>query len=110
MNPMLFSVAVLLVLSGAVKARASVRLGLGTPIFSLLELLVAVILAGLAMGATAGSAAGVWLAAAGVALLLGSSVHHAGVVRDRRRRREASEARRLEAFLRMTDVRDASSD
>lgn len=110
MDPMLFSVAILLALSGAVKARASVRLGLGTSVPSLLELFAAVLLAGMAMGPGAGSGLGVWLAALAVALLVGSSLRHARVVKGRRLRREASEGRRLEAFVQMADARDPSSD
>ncbi len=110
MDPMLFSVAVLLALSGAVKARASARLGLGTPILSLMELLAALVVAGVAVGPAAGSAVGAWLAASGVAFLVFSSVRHARLVRDRRLRREASEGRRLQAFLRMADARDPSTD
>lgn len=107
MDPLLFSVAVLLVVSGAVKARAASRLGLGPPILALTELLLAVVLAGVAVSGALGAVLGPWLAMAGLALMLGSSVRHALAVRDRRRRREASEARRLETYLRVARAQES---
>ena len=101
MDPLLFSVAVLLAVSGAVKARASARLGFGVPVLSLTELLMAVVAAALAVSGAVGSGAGPWVAVAGVALLVVSSVRHARAVRQQRRWREASEARRLETYLQM---------
>ena len=110
MDPMLFSVAVLLAVSGAVKARASVRLGLGTPVLSLVELLCAVAVAGVSVRGVAGPVVGPGLATAGVLLLVVSSVRHARAVRGRRQRREASEARRLQAFLQMAGHGEGPSD
>lgn len=110
MDPLLFSVSVLLAASGAVKARASTRLGLGTPLLALGELLVAVVVAGLAVSGLVGRGMGLSLATVGVLLVVVSSVRHAVRVRDRRRRREASEAHRLEAYLQMARARDPGSD
>lgn len=107
MDPLLFSVAVLLVVSGAVKARSASRLGLGSPILALTELLVAVMLAAVAVSGALGSVLGPWLAIGGVGLVLGSSVRHALAVRDQRRRREASEARRLESYLRVARAQES---
>lgn len=107
MDPLLFSVAVLLVVSGAVKARAASRLGLGPPILALIELFVALMLAAVAVSGVLGGVLGPWLAMAGVALVLGSSVRHALAVRDQRRRREASEARRLESYLSVARARES---
>lgn len=107
MDPLLFSVAVLLVVSGAVKARSASRLGLGPPILALTELFVALALAGVAVSGALGGVLGPWLAMAGVALVLGSSVRHALAVRHQRRRREASEARRLEAYLRLARAQES---
>lgn len=107
MDPLLFSVAVLLVVSGAVKARSASRLGLGPPILALTELFVAVILAAVAVSGAFGAVLGPWLAMAGVALVLGSSVRHALAVRDKRRRRDASEARRLEVYLSVAQAQES---
>jgi fatty acid desaturase len=106
MDPLLFSVAVLLVVSGAVKARSASRLGLGPPVLALTELFAAVVLAAIAVSGMLGAVLGPWLAMAGIALVLGSSVRHALAVRDRRRRREASEGRRLEAYLRVARAQE----
>lgn len=107
MDPLLFSVAVLLVVSGAVKARSASRLGLGPPILALTELFAAVVLAAVAVSGALGGTLGPWLAMAGVVLVLGSSVRHALAVRDRRRHREATEARRLETYLRVARARES---
>ena len=106
MDPLLFSVAVLLVASGAIKARSASRLGLGPPILALAELFVAVVLAAVAVSGALGGTLGPWLAVAGVGLVFVSSGRQALAVRDRRRRREATEARRLETYLGMARAQE----
>jgi hypothetical protein len=101
MDPLLFSMALLMGVSGAVKARSSARLGLGSPVGALVELVAAVGLAFVAVSAGAGTRIGPWLAVGGLILTLGSSVRHASRMREHRRRRDATEERRLEAYLRI---------
>lgn len=101
MDPLLFSMALLIGASGAVKARSSARLGVGVPIGVLAELFVGVGLAVVAVVAGTGAAIGPWLAVGGLILTLASSVRHATRMREHRRRRDATEGRRLEAYLRI---------
>jgi hypothetical protein len=97
---LLFTTAAMLAVSGAVKLRATSRIGMGLAPLALLEMAVALALGFLALpGPLSGSALLRWSVPLALLLLVGSSVDHAVRLRALRRRRTESEQRRLASFV-----------
>lgn len=110
MPVLLFLAAAMLAVSGAMKLRATSRMGTGLAPLALLEMVVAVAIAFLALpGPLAGTPILRWSVPAAVLLLVGSSVDHALRLREHRRRRAASEERRLRSFLQHLSRSDEGS-
>jgi uncharacterized membrane protein HdeD (DUF308 family) len=88
-----YLMAMVLAISGALKLKSSNRLGLGIAPGSVLELVMALMLAAAPLMAWR---VPTWFFACAIALVIGSSTHHAFLLGAARRRRKASEAKRLE--------------
>lgn len=112
MSILLFITAAMLAVSGAVKLRATSRIGMGLAPLALLEMAMAVALGFLALpGPLTGSALLRWSVPVALLLLVGSSVDHAMRLRAQRRRRAESEERRLASFVKyLSRSEDAPSD
>ncbi len=96
MTALAFLMAALLALSGALKARSGLRVGIGILPGVLLELVVAI---GFAAVPLVGRTPPLWVFVLGTALLVGSSLHYATVIRRLARSRESSEGGRLAAYV-----------
>jgi hypothetical protein len=110
MSVLLFLTAAMLAVSGAVKLRATSRIGMGLAPLALLEMAVAVALAFLGLPSPlSGSAFVRWSVPAALLLLVGSSVDHGVRLREHRRRRAESEERRLQSFVKYLSTTDEGS-
>ncbi len=98
--------AALLIASALVKLRAAERAGLGLHAPSLLELLAALGLIGVLVTGSMTPELGLRTAVIAGILVVGSSLHLGRRLRARRRIRDLTEGRRLEAFVRYLSVRD----
>ena len=110
MTALMLITSALLLASGAVKVRSSLRAGLGMPILSMTELFVAIALAALAGAGLGDASAGSRLVPLGVALMLISSTNFAVRVRGLRRERFESEGARLVTYVKFLSRTDRSSD
>lgn len=99
MAPLLFLTAALLAFSGAIEVRVTMRSGLGTPLLPMVEFAGALVVAGLAAAGAGAWGPARWLVPAGVLLVVVSSVRTTLGLRERRRLRELSAARRLETYV-----------
>jgi hypothetical protein len=91
---------VLLLGSGAVKVRAGSRIALPTQLLSIVELLMGVLAWVLAAAGASAAPLARWIVPLGVVLVVVSSLRFLNRHRALSDRRAATEARRLEAFLR----------
>lgn len=89
----------LLLVSGAVKARAGLRAGLGIQLLTLVELAAALVWCGGAAVGAGTVGAGAFFVPVGVLLVLVSSAHFWTRMSAYRRERAQSEARRLENYV-----------
>lgn len=99
MTALLFMTAALLLASALVKLRSAARIGIGLHLFSILEFLMCLAVAAVAMGGVATPGAGFAFVGGAVVLSVASSVHLGVRMAAERRRREDSQARRLETYV-----------
>lgn len=100
MTFLLFVTAALVAVSGGLKLRSTSRVGLGVRPLALLELLSALILAGLILPSPlSGSALVRWSVPVAILLLVVSSVDHALRLRAYHRSRAESEGGRLATYV-----------
>ena len=102
MTLLVFLTCALLAVSGAVKLRATSRIGMRASLWSVSEMGVALACAGLAFASGADAPYLVWAVPAGLLLFVVSSWRYALRFRDHGRRRAASEGARLEQHLRQS--------
>ena len=100
MTGLLVLTGLLLLVSGGVKLRSGERARLGVQPLTLLELLAAGLLCLGAAGGLGAASISLVLVPACTGLVIVSSVHFWSRLRAHRRRRELTEARRLETYVR----------
>lgn len=95
-----------LLASALAKLRVASRAGVGVHRPSVAELVLGLVLAGVAVagGLTVGGA--LWALVVGFLVLVASSLHLLGALRRRDERRERTEGRRLEAYVRYLSTHD----
>jgi O-antigen/teichoic acid export membrane protein len=102
MTLLVFLTCALLAVSGAVKLRATSRIGMRTSLLSVSEMAVALAFAGLAFVSGAEAPYLAWSVPVGLLLFIVSSWRYALRFRDHGRRRVASEGARLEQHVRQS--------
>lgn len=95
-----------LVFSALLKLRAGDRAGLGLHLPSLAELLLGLAVGGLAVAGGTPTGTAILVLAVAFLVLVASSVHLFVLLRRRDRRRERTEGRRLEAYVRYLSDHD----
>ena len=99
MGPLLVITGTLLAASGLIKVRSGLRAGVGVPGLAVVEILFGAGSGAIAiMGEPAVAVAG-WFVPVGVGLVIVSSILFALKLGDARRRREVTEGKRLENFV-----------
>jgi hypothetical protein len=99
MAVLLFLTSAMLFMSGALKVRSAAKAGMGQTPFPLLELLVALGLAIVALPGGGAVPAAPWAVFGAFALLLVSSTNHAFRIKAHHERRSATEAGRLANYV-----------
>jgi hypothetical protein len=98
-TPLLAITAILLLISGLVKARAMARVGMGVPILPLAEVAAAFVLLALAVAGPPTAPVGLGAILGAVLLLLGSSFRVGATLGRLRRARDLSEGARLRMYV-----------